>query len=143
MAGAFLTITPSGYESVLEQLQRLYEKTGDLKPVLADVGELLLSSHRERWKREQAPDGTPWLPLSEETIERKGHELILREHDYLRDMLNYQVDPLALYFGTPMEYGEYHQFGAGVPERPWLGVSASDQQQVLDLVGAYLTQDAL
>lgn len=138
MAGAFLTITPSGYEPVLEQLQRYYEKSGDLRPVLADIGEMLLTSHRERWQDEQAPDGTPWQPLAEETIERKGHDLILREHDYLRDMLNYKVDPLALYFGTPEAYGEYHQFGLGVPERAWLGASAADQQQVLDLVGAYL-----
>lgn len=138
MAGAFLTITPSGYEPVLEQLQRYYEKSGDLRPVLADIGEMLLTSHRERWQDEQAPDGTPWQPLAEETIERKGHDLILREHDYLRDMLNYQIDPLALYFGTPEAYGEYHQFGLGVPERAWLGASAADQLQVLDLVGAYL-----
>ncbi|MGN5221745.1 phage virion morphogenesis protein [Aeromonas veronii] len=138
MAGAFFTITPSGYEPVLEQLQLYYEKTGDLSPVLADIGEMFLISHQKRWQVEQAPDGTPWQPLSEETIERKGHDLILREHDYLRDMLNYQVDPLALYFGTPIGYGEYHQLGLGVPERVWLGVSPTDLQQVLDLVGAYL-----
>ncbi len=141
MAGAFITSTPSGHESALELLQQLYDKTGDISPALADIGEVLLESHKDRWKAEQAPDGSPWLPLATETIEAKGFDLILREHDYLRDMLNYAVDPLALYFGTPMVYGEYHQFGWGVPERQWLGASESDGKQVLDIVAAYLLEE--
>ena len=140
MAGSFITVTPSGHEQVLELLQQLYDKTNDLSPVLIDIGEELLSSHKERWKEERAPDGTPWLPLAPETIKAKGFDLILREHDYLRDMLNYQVDPLALYFGTPMAYGEYHQFGFGVPERPWLGATDDDKKMILDIVAEYLLQ---
>lgn len=89
--------------------------------------------------------GTGWfapLPLATETIEAKGFDLILREHDYLRDMLNYKGRiHLALYFGTPMVYGEYHQFGWGVPERQWLGASESDSKQVLDVVAAYLMRN--
>ena len=140
MAGSFITITPSGHEPVLEMLQQLYDKTGDISPALVDIGEALLESHKARWKLEQSPDGTPWLPLSPETIEDKGFDLILREHDYLRDMLNYQVDPLALYFGTPMPYGEYHQDGRGVPERPWLGTTDDDKKMILDIVAEYLLQ---
>lgn len=34
MAGAFITITPSGHEPVLELMQQLYAETGDLSPVL-------------------------------------------------------------------------------------------------------------
>ena len=48
---------------------------------------------------------------------------------------------MALYFGTPMVYGEYHQFGWGVPERQWLGASESDSKQVLDVVAAYLMEE--
>ncbi len=81
MAGAFITITPSGHESALELLQQLYDKTGDISPALADIGETLLESHKARWKAEQAPDGTPWLPLAPETIEDKRFAPILREHD--------------------------------------------------------------
>lgn len=138
MAGAFLTITPSGQESVLTLLQELYDRTGDMSSVMKDIGEELLESHRERWQAEESPDGEKWLPLSDETIKKKGHDLILREHDYLRDLLNYNVDTLALYFGTPMEYGQFHQFGEGVPERPWLGVSQSDIQSIESLVHEYL-----
>ena len=137
MAGSFIVITPSGMDPVVEQLQALYDKTGDLQPVLADIGEELLASHKARWAAEVDPDGNAWLPLSPERVKEKGHALILREHDYLRDLLNYNVTPTALYFGTPMEYGEYHQEGRGVPQRRWLGVSDSDSQNILQLVSAY------
>ena len=113
MAGAFVTVTPSGQETVLEHLKALYEKTGDLQPVFRDMGDELLESHRARWQAEESPDGEKWQTLSDETIQRKGFDLILREHDYLRDLLNYDANPLALYFGTPMEYGQFHQFGGG------------------------------
>ena len=42
MAGAFITVTPSGQESVLTLLKNLYERTGDLSTVMADIGEALL-----------------------------------------------------------------------------------------------------
>lgn len=138
MAGAFLTVTPSGQESVLTLLKELYAKTGDLEPVFRDIGEELLESHKARWKMEVSPGGEPWLPLSEETIQRKGFDLILREHDYLRDELHYDVNPLALYFGTPKDYGQWHQFGEGVPARPWLGFSQSDIQSIETLIHEYL-----
>lgn len=138
MAGAFLTIAPSGQESVLALLNELYARTGDLSAVMSDIGEELLESHRKRWQAEESPDGDKWLPLSEETIKKKGHDLILREHDYLRDLLNYDVNPLALYFGTPMEYGQWHQFGEGVPERPWLGFSQGDIQATESMIREYL-----
>lgn len=138
MAGSFLTVTSSGQETVLEYLKSLYEKTGDLQPVFRDMGDELLESHRARWQAEESPDGEKWLPLSEKTIQKKGHDLILREHDYLRDLLNYDPNPLALYFGTPMEYGQFHQFGEGVPERPWLGFSQNDIQTLETLIREYL-----
>lgn len=138
MAGAFITVTPSGQESVLTLLKNLYERTGDLSTVMADIGEALLESHRARWLSAESPDGEQWQPLSDETIQRKGFDLILREHDYLRDLLNYDVNPLALYFGTPMEYGQFHQFGEGVPQRPWLGFSQDDIQSIESLITEYL-----
>lgn len=141
MAGAFITATPSGFDEVTQLLQQLYERTGDISAPLADIGEMLLSSHRDRWRAEQAPDGTPWLPLAPETVEAKGQDFILREHDLLRDLLNYNVEPLALYFGTPQSYGEYHQDGRGVPQRQWLGVSDRDRQGAMSIVSEYLLAD--
>ncbi|MGN5094240.1 phage virion morphogenesis protein [Aeromonas hydrophila] len=48
-------------------------------------------------------------------------------------------------FGTPLEYGAAHQFGRpeiNLPERPYLGLSETDQQSVLETLEGYLTADA-
>ncbi len=151
MAGVFLTITPSGLEPVLAYLQQLQEKTGDLQPVLADIGEHLIKSTQERRRTQTDPDGNAWEPLSATTIALKGHDHILFKDGYLFDELNYDVDPLALYFGTPKEYGAMMQVGGvtspkswmprkTIPARPFLGLSQDDQQQILDLLAAYLAE---
>ncbi len=143
MAGSFIVITHQGSEDAMTLLQRLYARTGDLSEPLADVGEQLLLSHRDRWDAQQSPEGEPWAPLSPEYQARKQRnaDQILRLNDDLRDTLNYQVDPQNLYFGSPLEYGAAHQFGRkeiNLPARPYLGVSSGEQEQVLELLTGYL-----
>jgi len=151
MAGSFITVTPSGHEPVLAYLQQLQQKTGNLQPVLADIGEHLVKSTQERRRTQTDPEGNPWEPLSATTVALKGDDKILYQDGYLFDLLNYDVDPLALYFGTPQEYGAMMQFGGvtspkswmpgkDIPARPFLGLSQDDQAQILDKVAAYLAE---
>jgi phage gpG-like protein len=66
---------------------------------------------------------------------------ILRLNDDLRDTLNYQAEPLALYFGTPLEYGAAQQFGyedTNLPARPYLGLSQQDAEDVTSILSGYL-----
>ena len=112
-----------------------------------------------------APDGGLYLPESYPLISRaeldqwrqlsyadlafavlsKFIDNTMGVNDDLRDTLNYQADPQALYFGTPLEYGAAHQFGRpeiNLPERSYLGLSEADQQSVLETLEGYLTADA-
>ncbi|MEN3785474.1 phage virion morphogenesis protein [Aeromonas veronii] len=144
MAGSFIAISHHGVADAFELLAKLYQKTGDLSEPLADIGEGLLLSHRDRWDAQENPEGEPWAPLSEKYRARKPHHAdeILRLNDDLRDTLDYQVDPQALYFGTPMVYGAAHQFGRpeiNLPERRVLGLSEGDKQSVLETLEGYLT----
>lgn len=62
------------------------------------------------------------------------------------DLLDAQVDPQTLYFGTPLEYGAAHQFGRpeiNLPERPYLGLSEADRQSVLETLEGYLSPKLL
>ena len=59
MAGAFIEIKVDD-RLVLDALGRVLARTGNLKPAFEDIGEALLLSHHERWRRQVAPDGTPW-----------------------------------------------------------------------------------
>ncbi|MFM4856986.1 phage virion morphogenesis protein [Aeromonas hydrophila] len=143
MAGSFITISHHGVADAHELLARLYQRTGDLSEPLADIGEGLVLSHRDRWDAQESPEGEPWAPLSEKYRARKPRHAdeVLRLNDDLRDTLDYQVDPQTLYFGTPMVYGAAHQFGRpeiNLPERRALGLSEGDKQSVLDMLSLYL-----
>lgn len=143
MAGSFVVITHQGVNDAYLLLRSLYERTNDLSEPLADIGEHLLLSHRDRWNAQESPDGAAWAPLSEAYQAKKQRHAneILRLNDDLRDTLNYQADPLALYFGTPLEYGAAHQFGRpeiNLPSRPYLGLSDQDAEDVLSIISGYL-----
>ncbi len=70
MAGANVSIAISD-RALRATIKRLQRAGADLEAVWRDVGEYLLISTRERFDREQAPDGTPWEPLAESTLRRK------------------------------------------------------------------------
>ncbi|MGL4888556.1 MAG: phage virion morphogenesis protein [Aeromonas veronii] len=147
MAGSFIAISHHGVADAHELLTKLYQQTGDLSEPLADIGEGLMLSHRDRWDAQENPEGEPWAPLSEKYRARKPRHAdeILRLNDDLRDTLDYQVDPQALYFGTPMVYGAAHQFGRpeiNLPERRVLGLSEGDKQSVLETLEGYLVIEA-
>lgn len=149
MAGARIELELSGLARVQQQLHRLGERVGNLQPAFEDIGELLLRTHFERWGRQEAPDGTPWAPLSERYRKRKRRNQgnILRLYDHLRDTLAYRASPAELLFGSNRVYAAIHQFGgspdmkpplAAIPARPFLGISSDDQASVLDILEQYL-----
>lgn len=147
MAGSFIAISHHGVADAHELLAKLYQQTGDLSEPLADIGEGLQLSHRDRWDAQESPEGEPWAPLSEKYRARKPRHAdeVLRLNDDLRDTLDYQVDPQTLYFGTPMVYGAAHQFGRpeiNLPERRVLGLSEGDKQSVLETLEGYLVIEA-
>lgn len=142
MAGAFIQIDIDDRQ-VTAVLTELIARGEDLKPALREIGEYLDLAHRERWDRERAPDGTPWAPLKPATQARKKRNAgkILVLDGYLRDQLRYQASSDRLEFGTDRVYGATHQFGrpeAGIPARPFLGLSEEDERQVLEILTEYL-----
>ncbi|AUT41448.1 MULTISPECIES: phage virion morphogenesis protein [Aeromonas] len=148
MAGSFIAISHHGVADAHELLAKLYQQTGDLSEPLADIGEGLQLSHRDRWDVQESPEGEPWAPLSEKYRARKPRHAdeVLRLNDDLRDTLNYQAEPQTLYFGTPMGYGAAHQFGREeihLPERPYMGLSEEDKQSVLETLESYLASEGL
>jgi len=147
MAGASLPISVVVVEDqdIQGALQRLLRATGNLRPAFRDMGEYLLRAERERFAAQRAPDGQSWAPLSPAYVARKkkhrGLKLVL--DGFLRDLMRYQVSATAIEFGTDRVYGATHQFGAperGIPPRPFLGLSAEDGVQILDIVADHLSR---
>jgi phage virion morphogenesis protein len=117
-------------------LKTLQARLGDLTPALADIGESLLNSTRARFDSMEAPDGTPWAPLSPfyQKTKPKHKDLILTLNGYLRGTLAYQASPHELRLGSPMVYAAQHQFGnpaRNLPARPFLGLSEADRQEII------------
>lgn len=113
MAGAMLDVTIDA--SVMgRELELLAERLGSLRTPLNDIAEYLHMSVDARARRQVAPDGSPWAPLSPRTLARKKGNKILRESGALLDTLRHQVSNDELQFGTDRPYGALHQFGGKV-----------------------------
>jgi len=115
MAGASIAIRSKWEDRELrEAFQRLERAAGNLEPALRDFGESWLNNTRARFEAEQAPDGTPWAPLSERYKRRKtkNRDKVLTLSGELMRQLNYQVSGHSVAVGSPLEYAAVHQFGA-------------------------------
>lgn len=142
MAGAKISVELDDRQ-VLAALGELIERMDRPETVFADIGKYLLLAHEERFERQESPHGDPWLPLDPEYQRRKkkNADRILVLDGYLAGLLRYDASSEGLEFGTDRIYGATHQFGrpeAGIPARPFLGLSGADQAAVLDIVQDYL-----
>jgi phage virion morphogenesis protein len=140
MAGARIEIDD---RQVLAALRRLEDFARNPDLALRDIGEALLGTHRARFEDQEAPDGTPWAALDPkyQARKRRNAERILVLEGWLRDQLSYQVDGQRLELGTARIYGATHQFGreeAGIPARPFLGLSEADQAEILEILREHL-----
>jgi len=145
MAGSFVSIDLLGEKAITKALNTILARGLDLAPAFYEMGEHTLESTQDRMSQELSPDGTPWEPLSINTIEQKDltnqSEKILRGYGTLADTLSYQVNSNQLMFGSNLEYAATHQFGrdkANIPARPFLGVSGEDETEILDILRSHL-----
>jgi len=160
-----IKITLSG--NALTAFATLSQRMSDLSPLMADIGELLLESTRQRFRSGQAPDGTPWIPLRDGS----GRTPLI-----LTGTMRDQIFPASgsdfVEISASAKQAAWHQFGTdpyviearegvalkfpgasgpvfrrkvhhpGLPPRPFLGVSEQDDTDIVTLVGAYI-DDAL
>jgi phage virion morphogenesis protein len=145
MSGAVVKIKIEGQERLEAALSGLASRAADLRPALADIGEYLMLAHEERFDAQKSPDGEPWAPLSERYQARKkrNRDKILVLDDVLAGTLRYQTTASSLLFGTDRIYGATHQFGreeAGIPARPFLGLSSRDEDEAARLILAHLAE---
>ncbi|MBP2843749.1 phage virion morphogenesis protein [Pseudomonas sp. PNP] len=113
MAGAILEVAFDA-SVVGRELELLIERLGSLRTPLNDIAEYLHMSTDARARRQVAPDGTPWAPLSPRTLARKKGNKILRDSGALLDTLRHQVTDDGLDFGTDRPYGAIHQDGGKI-----------------------------
>lgn len=152
-------------DSNLPQVQRLFQAIrqfgGDLQPLLADIAFLGENSTRERFRSQAGPDGARWKPSLRAQL-RGGKTLTKDGH--LGDSISSGVEGKSAVWGVNRIYAAIHQFGGTIrakssrglrfaipgfgwrsvrqvsmPARPFLGLSATDQYDILGLVQEHLS----
>lgn len=153
----------------VEGISRVEQRLGAIADHVEDMGELmdrfglyLESSTIDRFDDETAPDGTPWEP-SIRARETGGKTLT--DKGLLRGSITYVAGPDQVEWGSNLIYAGVHQDGAviepvnashlkfrlpgggwvtvdrvEIPARPFLGVNAADEEQLLGLAEDYLLE---
>ena len=143
---------------VLKALRQLADNVDNPVSALKGIGEVLVESTKERFVSKTNPDGTPWKDNSPVTINTprgesnwiKGeNDPLIGESGALEKEIHYNlVGSDELEVGNSMEYAAMQQFGGrksefgnlggDIPARPFLGVSDSDEKQIIDIVGDHI-----
>lgn len=136
--------------SVLDALNALQRRVGDMTPAMQDIGEHLTETSKRRFDTSTAPDGRRWAPNTQTTLLRylggyKGSyaqsgkltsrgaarvaskKPLIGESRSLMSTLNYQADRHSVAVGSPMEYAAVQQFGAkkrAFGRAPWGDIPA-------------------
>lgn len=154
-------------DEITGALLRLSATLSDLTPVMQEIGEIMVDSTKQRFPQGIAPDGSRWAPKSQTTLNRYGARTSNRidirplfgPSGALSSQIFYELTPDSVSWGSPMIYAATQQFGAAqgafgrtsrngpipwgnIPARPFLGLSADDQTNILDTIAEALTRSA-
>ena len=147
MAGVTLTQDTKGLEDLAERLNQL--ASADYDDLLEQIGSTVESQTRRRLSEEkEAPDGSPWEPLSNDWAARKSQRSsggMLEYQGHLLDSIAYQVTGDEVEIGTGLIYGAIHQLGGEsvgkpIPARPYLGLSSDNENELNEVIEAWLNQ---
>lgn len=143
--------------NIAPALASLSRSVKDLTPVFGDFGEYMVRRTRDRFDRQIAPSGKPWVTLAEATIKAKQRRAatgkpyrtratptaILKDTFNLRDSITYRAGADWCSIGTDLGYGIYHQSTDPrtiIPYRPFLGMDESDRAELEYLLAEHFSQ---
>ncbi len=153
-----ITLNYTGAD-ILAALRRLHAGLGSagLRPALAEIGEELAESTRQRFSAGRAPDGEPWAENEMSTLLGKRGAKPLINSGLLAEQIFWRLAGDGVEIGSAHIYAGTQQFGAekgqygrtargapipwgDIPARPFLGLSAADEQAVLGILGDYIAE---
>lgn len=146
MTGVTIQIETGQVQELLSQIQNRGQNLG---PVLAEMGELVVSAILGHFESQSGPDGTPWIP-SRRAAEQGGQTL--QNTGRLKGSIRYEVGSQSVEAGTSgsIPYAAIHQFGGTIkpktkkalsfggrlfgavhmPARPYVGISESTMRDL-------------
>jgi phage virion morphogenesis protein len=145
-----LKVAPMSAAGITQSLQRTIDRTHNLYPLMADIGQYMVRSTQNRILREKkSPKGDRWAELAQSTIDSKGHSSILfLTGDLAKGISVEDVSNTNVTIRSDSEYGSFHQKGwkhhgrpgrtKRVPARPFLGVSEENKRRIKKMLRDYL-----
>ena len=141
-----INIKISGIDRLKQTLKAQADSLSNLQPFWQLVGMYVQKQTiKERFDKEQSPDGTKWKPLSPARIKQRlkrhktGKMKILQDVGELRRSVKYEAGQKYVRIGSNLIYAKTHQFGRGnIPARPFLGVTQQERQHINDMFRTYL-----
>lgn len=161
MTGLNITVAIDDAE-VRAALAGLAAAAADLTPAMDEIGATVADHARDRFERQQDPDGRPWKPHAPATILRRllrgggrrtgrtgrpgFNPQILLDTGRLRDSITHRAARDSVTIGTNVVYAAIHQLGgqAGrgrkvtIPARPFLGLDDADREDIPAILRRHL-----
>lgn len=137
MAGVGLHFDNSDIQRIEIKLNRLIQSDAQTE-LLETVGAIGESQTRRRISSEKrTPDGEAWTDWSDDYAQTRhsGHSLLENEGELL-DSIQYQVNGDEVAVGSNLIYAAIQHYGGaevgkpGLMARPYLGVSADNQDEL-------------
>ena len=146
-----ISIQVEGLERLKQRLKATADKLQNMRQFWSSVGMYVQrQTIRERFNKEQSPEGQKWKPLVESTIRRRkkrhkrGNMKILQDTGELRRSVAYEAHDDSVRVGSKLKYARTHQFGRGrIPARPFLGVTDKEKQHITSMFRQYLKRHIL
>lgn len=150
--------------AVFDQLDKARGALDDMTPVFDDIAEYMVKSTRDRFVSSTAPDGTRWRKKSPTTLaaylargDGNRPKPLIGPSGRLGKEIAQLVTRDSAEIGSALEYSAVMQngakkgaFGKGrngrpvpwgdIPARVWLGISAEDERNILDIIDEHLEE---
>lgn len=150
----------TGAQAIERALAGLVMRFDDIELLMAGIGVYLEGTTGERFEHGEAPDGSKWKPSLR--AQQTGEKTLVESGD-LKTFITSQADSKSVAVGTNVIYAGIHQFGGTIraktaaglrfslpgglgfrrvmevemPARPFLGLSAEDETEIIAQVEDY------
>jgi phage virion morphogenesis protein len=147
-------ITINIADGITPAIQRVLSGFSDASEAMSSIGEYLIESTRKNFVEQRAPDGTPWAPRAQSTLDkyRAKHTSfparILHYDGILSSNIAYSYGPHFAEVSTARDYGAMMHFGGtkaqfphlwgNIPARPYFGLSQEGENVLLDIVAEWI-----
>lgn len=137
--------------ALMDQLAHAVGVLSDPSLLMADIGETLLRSTKERFGVGVSPEGVPWAPNSPVTLARKtdtrplfGPNGRLNKEFGVDTGVDYaEISAAPLPYAAMMQFGgtrsRFPHLWGDIPARPFLGDSEEDRVNLAALISDWIT----